>query len=451
MTASNEKKLGLIQLTALGVGIIIGASIFSLIGVGAQIAKHNLPEAFALSSLFAFTVAYSYAKLGTIYVSNAGPIEYVMRAFGDNVFVGFLAFIYWFSFVISISLFANSFAGYFLGFLGLVNNTLLFYIVEILVVIAFVLLNFKGSKAVGDAETLLVAIKLGILGIFVIGGAMFIKPQNLTPDFSAAGIYGMIVAASMYLLSYAGFGTITNASENAENPRRTVPLAIYLSLLIATIVYVSVSIVAIGAVPLKDLIKAKEYALAEAAKPFLGEFGFTLITIGALISISSALNSALYGGANVAYALAKKGELPRIFDRRVWFSEPEGLYITAGLGMFLAVFLNLSGIAEVTTISFLTIYLAVAIAHWKLKHITKGNPTIIILSVIFIVFAGGMIMYYSFHQNPRAFYTTLVALIGFFLFELTYRGVTRREMKIRNVWYEIRGEAPPEDLVSKKQ
>ncbi len=425
------KKLSLIEATALGVGIIIGASIFSLVGVGAEIARSNLPEAFLLASLFAYTVAYSYAKLGTVYVSNAGPIEYVIRAFGDNIFVGFLAFIYWFTFVISISLFANSFAGYFLGLLGLETNAALFSAVETIIIIIFVLLNFKGSKAVGEAETLLVAIKLGILGLFIVAGFLFIDPKRLTPNLSPQGIWMTVVAASMYLLSYAGFGVITNASENIENPRRNVPLAIYLSLLVATVVYVLVSVVAIGAVPIKDLIRAKEYALAMAAKPFLGEAGFTLITIGALISISSALNSALYGGANVAYALAKKGQLPKIFDRRVWFGEPEGLYITAGLGIFLALFLNLEGIAEVTTIAFMLIYLSVGLAHWRLRKITRGNPLLILANIIVILFAFAIMMYYTAMTNARAFGTILVSLTFFLLFEIVYRTVTGRVMKSR--------------------
>jgi amino acid transporter len=68
--------------------------------------------------------------------------------------------------------------------------------------------------------------------------------------------------------------------------------------------------------PLPDIIKAQENALAIAAKPFLGNFGFILVTFGALFSISSALNATIFGGANIAYSLAKDGELPKFFERK---------------------------------------------------------------------------------------------------------------------------------------
>jgi len=425
------KKLNLIEATALGVGIIIGASIFSLVGVGVKIAGSNLPEAFALSALIALTVAYSYAKLSRILVSNAGPIEYVIHAFGDNVLVGALAFIYWFSFVISISLFAYTFTGYLLGALGLQNNAVLYYTVEAAIIATFVALNFKGAKAVGNAETFLVAFKIFVLLVFIVGGILLINPKRLVPDLSMKGLEGLLVAAALYLLSYAGFGVITNASEDIENPEKNVPRAIYLSLLISAIIYVLVAVVVVGAVPRELIIKAEEYALAEAAKPILGKAGFLLVTLGALVSTASALNSALYGGANVAYALAKKGELPKSFERRVWFGEPEGLYITAALALFLAIFLNLSGIAEVTTLSFLMIYLAVALSHWRLRDKTKGDPRIIAASIILLITSSAIILSYSFVTNPRAFWTALLFIVGSVLFEALYRSITERKMRKR--------------------
>jgi len=345
--------------------------------------------------------------------------------------VGALAFIYWFSYVVSISLFAYTFAGYLLGALGLTASYLLYGIVESALIAFFVALNFKGSQAVGAAETLLVAFKLFVLLVFIAGGLFFVNPERLMPDLSIRGIEGILIASALYLLSYAGFGVITNASEDIEDPEKNVPRAIYLSLLISAIIYVLVSVVVIGAVPRSLVIKAEEYALAVAAKPFLHEWGFALVTLGALVSTSSALNSALYGGANVAYALAKKGVLPKAFDRRTWFGEPEGLYITAGLGLFLALFLNLSGIAEVTTLAFILIYLAVALAHWKLREMTKGDARIIVASIAILMLSFLIIMSYSLATNAKAFTVAALFLGGAVVFEWLYRKVTGREMRAR--------------------
>ena len=107
-----------------------------------------------------------------------------------------------------------------------------------------------------------------------------------------------------------GFGLITNASENIDNPSVNVPRAVYISIFMVILIYVSVSIVAIGNLSIPAIIKAQDNALAVAAQPFLGQAGFALLSFGALFSIASALNATLYGGANIAYSLAKDGELP---------------------------------------------------------------------------------------------------------------------------------------------
>jgi amino acid transporter len=123
-----------------------------------------------------------------------------------------------------------------------------------------------------------------------------------------------------------------------------------------------VAITAVGNLGVNGLIKAKEYALAEASKPFLGDFGFTLVALGALFSTSSAINATLYGGANISYVLAKKGELPKIFERKIWFREPEGLYITAFLSLIFSLTFNLEGISSLISFVFLIIYLFVIVS-----------------------------------------------------------------------------------------
>ncbi len=426
-----KKKLGLWEAVSIAVGTMIGAGIFSILGVGAEICKQNLYIAFILASLVAYLVAYSYAKLGTVYVSNAGPIEFILRGIGDSPITGTLAILMWFSYVISISLFAKAFAGYFLALFKIPLTSISIAIIEILVVSFFTVLNFFGSKAVGKAEFWIVLIKVSILLSFVVLGIWSINPSYLKPLLSHKDIVNTFYAATVLFLTYMGFGLITNASEDIENPKKNVPRAIYLSLAIVTFVYVSVAIVALGNLGYEGLIKAKEYALAEAAKPFLGQIGFVFVSAGALFSTASAINATLYGGANIAYALAKEGELPKVFERKVWFQAPEGLYITAILSLVFALFFNLDGIANLISTVFLVIYIFVLVSHFKLADKVGGKKPFILFNTMVIISVFIILLMYQWKTNKDSFYTSLLIIFGSFVFELFYRGITKRKITKR--------------------
>lgn len=424
---SKNKKIGLWEAVAMAVGTMIGASIFSIFGVGAKIAGQNLPEAFILSGIFALLVAYSYAKLGGKIISNAGPIAFILQGIGDNIITGALAILMWLSYVVSISLFAKGFAGYFLPLLSISVSHLSMGITEVLLIAFFTAINSLGSKAVGRLEFYIVLIKLSILGVFILLGFLQINPDYIVPSLSADGLNGTLSAAVVFFLSYIGFGLITNASENMENPKKNVPLAIFTSIAVVMFVYVAVSFVAIGNLSIAELIKAQDNALAVAAKPFLGSFGFILISIGALFSISSALNATLYGGANIAYSLAKDGELPKFFERKIWFKSTEGLYITAALGLFFALTFDIGAIATITSAIFTIIYIFVLISHYRLADNYGGNKGFILLNVIILLIVFLVLVYYQWQTQRSAFYGTIITLLAALILEYVYRYLKKRK------------------------
>ncbi len=424
-------KLSLLQTVSLAVGTMIGASIFSIFGLGARIAGHNLPLVFVISGLVALLVAYSYAWLGSRMISDAGPMEFIIRGFGTNLLTGALSFLFWMTYVISIALFAKGFAGYFLPLIPGPDTPGLASIVEVAVVLTFTALGVMGSSSVGRAEFWIVAIKLGILLLFVVLGIWSIQVERILPRFSGPDITGILDATAIFFLSYMGFGLVTNASEHMQDPQRNVPRAIYLSILVVTIVYVLVSVVAVGNLPLPELIKAQDFALAEAARPFLGNGGYLLVTWGALFSIASALNATLYGGANVAYALARDGVLPKTFDRKLWFGSLEGLYITAGLGIVFALLFNLNGIASITSSVFMVIYLFVLAAHWRLQRDYGGNRWIIGFGFLVVLAVFLLLLRYQWQTARDAFYATGLVLIGSLVTEGIYFRITRRQLQHR--------------------
>lgn len=424
-----SKKITLIGAISMAVGTMVGASIFSIFGVGAEIAKQNLPETFILSAFYAFAVAYSYMKFGSKIVSNAGPIAYVLKGFGDTVVTGSLSVLMWLSYVVSISLFAKGFAGYFIPLVGITSSPLSIGITVVFVISFFTVLNFFGSKAVGKAEFYIVLIKLLILGVFIVGGLFTIKPELIAPLFDSSHTSGMIHASVIFFLSYMGFGLVTNMSENMEDPQKNVPKAIIISIIIVSVIYLSVALAAVGNLPLKQLIASQENALAVAAQPFLGNLGFLLISIGALFSISSALNATLYGGANTAYSFAKEGELPEIFERKEWFGTTEGLYITAGLGILFALLFDIGGVAAITSSVFTVIYIFVMISHLKLVKEVGGSAVVVSFNLLLICLVFLLLLYFQWIDQRTVFYGTIITFAASFAVEYLYRKVRAREFK----------------------
>ena len=424
---AKNNKLSLAEVISMAVGTMIGASIFSIFGLGAKVAGQDLPLTFLLSGFYALIVAYSYSILGSKIISNAGPIAFILKGIGDNVVTGALSILFWFTYIISISLFVKGFAGYFLPFVHIEPSSISIGIVEVLTISFFTALNFFGSKAVGKAEFYIVLIKLSILLVFILAGFLAINWHNTQPNFDNPHINGLINGSIIFFLSYMGFGLITNTSENMKNPKKNVPKAIFLSIFIVMLFYVLISLVTLGNLPLQNIIKAQENALAVAAKPFLGNFGFILISIGALFSISSALNATIYGGANIAYSLAKDGELPNTFERKLWFKSTEGLYLTAGIGLGMALFFDLSAIAIITSTVFTIIYIFVLISHFKLTKQYGGNKIIISINLIILFTVFAALMKYQWTTQKSAFYASIIIFIGALIVEYIFRKFKNRK------------------------
>jgi amino acid transporter len=266
----------------------------------------------------------------------------------------------------------------------------------------------------------------------VVLGIWSVQISRISPSLGAGQGGSILDAAAVFFLSYMGFGLITNASENLRDPERNVPRAIFISIFIVTVVYLLVTVVAMGNLSLQSLIQAQDYALAEAAKPFLGQAGYLLVTLGALFSISSALNATLYGGANIAFSLAKEGELPEIFERKSWFGAPEGLYLTAGLGLIFALSFGLNGIASITSAIFMVVYLFVMVSHLRLRNEVGGSRFIIVLGLVIVGTVFFLLMRYQWRTDRTAFWATWGTLAGSLMVETVYRLLTHRILKSRS-------------------
>lgn len=426
-TPPNPRGLGLAAAVSIGVGGMIGAGIFSILGVVAGVSGTALPVSFVIGGVVALLAAYSYVKLGVRYPSVGGASQFLVEEFGDGLFSGALNIFQYFAYVIAIALYAHGFAGYALTFFAASTPSWVEEALAVGIVVLFTLVNFLGSRIMGRAETVIVTIKVGVLVLFIAAGIFFVDPHRLAPS-TWGEPQDLLFGAGILFIGYEGFGLITNAAGEMTNPRRELPRAIYLAMAIVIAIYVLVATVVIGNLSLAALKAAEDSALAEAARPFLGQFGFTLIAIAALLSTSSAVNATLFGAANVSYQVAKDGELPESFTRKVWSRNSEGLFITSGLVIVFVVLFDLGPIAMMGSAAFLIVYAVVNIGHLRIHNETGARPMIILASLVALLVMFVLLIIYILNNQPAAAAALLATLVISVIVEWIYRRQTGRRL-----------------------
>ena len=366
---SNDDKIGYWSIVAIGIGGMVGGGIFAVLGLAAQIAHGATPLAFTIAGSVALLTTYSYAKLSVAFPSQGGTITFLDRAFGPGLFAGSLNILLWLSYIIMLSLYAYAFGSYAAVFLPPEWQGAGKHIFISLGIVGITALNLLGAAVIGRAERWIVAFKIGILLVFVAIGLWSVDPQKLLPGEWASPVQ-IVAGGFIIFLAYEGFELIANAAQDARNPRRTLPLAYYSAVLFVIALYVLVAIVTVGNLSIPMIIDAQDYALAAAASPFLGNTGFTLVAIAALLSTASAINATLYGAARLSYIIAREGELPDVLERRIWNKPILGLLITTGLTLVAANWLDLNSIATIGSAGFLLIFSAVNVANVILRKQT---------------------------------------------------------------------------------
>ena len=255
--APTPRGLGLPAAVSIGVGSMIGAGIFSILGMVAGVSGTALPVSFVLGGAVAILAAYSYLKLGVRYPSVGGASQFLVEEYGDGLRSGALNIFQYFAYIIAIALYARGFAGYATTFFPSSTAAWLDEAFAVGVVVLFTLVNFLGSRIMGQAETAIVAIKVGVLVLFIAAGIFFIEPDRL----ALAGWgepQNLLFGAGILFIGYESFGLITNAAGEMTNPRRELPRAIYLAVGIVILIYFLVAIVVIGNLSISALKAAED-------------------------------------------------------------------------------------------------------------------------------------------------------------------------------------------------
>jgi len=437
MSAAAEGKLGFWAVVAIGVGGMVGGGIFAVLGLAVQLARGGTPLAFALAGAVALLTAYSYAKLSVRYPSRGGTVTFLDRAFGSGMLTGSLNVLLWLSYIVMLSLYAFAFGSYGATFLPPAWEAAGKHVLISLVVVGVTGLNLLSARLIGDAENWIVGLKLAILLLFVGAGCAGIEASRLAPAAWSPSL--QLAAGGMIIfLAYEGFELIANTARDVSDVGRTLPRAYYTAVGFVIALYVLVALVTVGNLPLRQIVQAKDYALAEAARPFLGQAGFTLIAVAAMLSTASAINATLYGAARVSYTVARDGELPAALERKVWGEPIEGLLITAGLTLLAANAFDLSSIATLGSAGFLLIFAAVNAANARRAKDTGSRAWLSGAGGLACLAALGALLWQTAASAPSKLWILAAMLGAAVAIEGGYR-LARREIRLHEALPERRG------------
>ena len=414
---------------AMGIGAMVGAGIFALLGQAGAIAASAVYLSFLAGGVIALLSGYSLGRLGARYPSSGGLVEYLVQAYGEGVFSGAMSVMMYMAAVISTALVAKTFGIYAASLFGGDTSALLVDVFSVAVMLAFMLVNLDGARSTALVELVVVAVKVSVLTVFAAIGLFFIRPALLSPA-GYPPVATVFYSLAITFFAYEGFRVITNAAEDMPEPEKTLPRAIMTAVGIVMVLYVAVALAVFGNLPADRVIAAKDYALAEAAKPVFGEAGFRIVAVAALFSTASAINASLYAITNVTYQLAKEGELPAAFGRPIGHSR-EGLVISSLLIVALVVFFDLSEIAAIGSVSILIVHFTVHVGHLRLLGETGASRPMILLAAFSNLAAIVLAATYLAGSSPYV----LVYIGGFFVLsvvvETTLRRITGRIVAAR--------------------
>jgi amino acid transporter len=390
-----EAELGLLDATMIGMGAMIGAGIFVLTGLAAEIAGPAAILVFALNGIVTAFTGLSYAELASAIPKSGGGYAFVRAVFED--FSSFImGWMLWFAYMIAGALYALGFAPNFLELLhvyglvppphevGAVVLPALDVGVPISVGLAFsavflfVALNAASTAASGSVETVFTATKVAILLIFVGFGAA-------SPMFSAAEFqplfpgdrtaFSLLPAMGLTFIAFEGYDLITTVTEEVKNPRENIPKAIFLSLAVTVVVYLAVVGVAVGTLGAQGLAEAGEAGIAQAATEFMPtgvpviKNGGAVIVFGAVFSTLTALNAVVIASSRVAFSMGREGQLlPSFGQIHHRFGTPFVAILTSAVVMLGSVALPTKSAGNMSSLFFLLSFIVVNAAVIRLRR-----------------------------------------------------------------------------------
>ena len=407
---------------AMGTGVMIGAGIFALTGQIAELAGPLFPIAFIIGAIVTGFSSYSYIKMSNAWPSAGGIGMILQKCYGPGGIAAGGALLMALSMVIAESLVAKTFATYLLRPFSIDGGPLVPVLAVGVILFAY-LVNIAGNRSVGLFSIVMAAIKIGGIALFGIAalwssGFGFAAASQSTGNFGATGF---VASVALAILAFKGFTTITNSGAEITDPNRNVGRAIILSIALCVVVYLLVAFGVGSSLTIDEIIAAKDYSLAEAAKPALGQVGFLLTVLLAVVATASAVLASVFAVSRMLAMLTNMKMIPHSHFGMSGPIQRHTLVYTVIIASFLAVFFDLSRIASLGAFFYLTMDMLVHWGVWRYRRAEIGASGVVILAalgfdaIVLVAFTAMKLQ-----SDPAIVAYAALTIAGVFLFERAY-------------------------------
>tara|TARA_R110001583_G_scaffold113808_1_gene264286 strand:- start:658 stop:1980 length:1323 start_codon:yes stop_codon:yes gene_type:complete len=387
MSQYKKNSLSLTGAVSLGTGVMIGAGIFALLGQVAELSGQWFPYAFLVGAIISGFSAYTYVKLSNAYPSAGGIATYLKKIYGKGAVTASGALLMALSMVINESLVARTFGSYTLQLFDINDNSVWVPILGTLLLIVAFLINISGNNIIGKSSFAMAILKIGGIAIFAIGGlwaAGFsfseVVPSESLTEYPMTNYLG---ALALSILAYKGFTTITNSGEEITNPNKNVGRAIIISLVICTVVYLLVAFAVSSNLSIDEIIKAKDYSLAEASKPAFGKYGLWFTVGIAIIATISGVVASIFAVSRMTTMLTQMNLIPHKHFGLPGKLRKHMLIYTVVLALTMTILFDLTRIASLGAIFYLIMDIGI---HWgvlkNMREDIKARASILYTAII---------------------------------------------------------------------
>jgi len=397
MQKYKPNSITLIGAISLGTGVMIGAGIFALIGQVADLAGSLFPVSFVVGGIITAFTAYSYVKMSNAYPSAGGIAMFLVKIYGRGVIAGTASLLMAFSMIINESLVARTFGTYTLQLFDAEQGSFLIPLLGVILLAFAFAINISSNRIIGTFSSIMSLLKitgiaiLAIVGLWIANFSFVRVVEGASVSGSDMG--GFLASIALTILAFKGFTTITNSGSEIINPHLNVGRAIVISISICAVIYFLVAWSVAGNLTLTEIIQAKDYALAEAAKPAFGSYGLWATVVLAIIATISGVIASVFAVSRMLAMLTDMHLIPHRHFGMPGTIQKHTLVYTIIIAMVLTIFFDLSRIASLGAIFYLVMDIAI---HWgillHLRDDIKANSYILTTAILLdIVILGAFL------------------------------------------------------------